>query len=153
MPGFTKPLRGLLVSATLLAGLFIYVGLTCSGPREKRPFSGDFIVHYTWDHGITAMEVTRVGTPRELDDPISRILIPRMVRSATEKQVVSAMERIGRVNAYADDFVIHAMQDRPVVHGYADAYVRVYGDILPCSISEPKVVVKDFDHPRSLPNR
>ena len=53
--------------------------------------------------------------PQGLSDPISRVLIPRMAKEVTAKEVAAAMAARG------------------VVHGYADMDVRIYGDIFPCS--------------------
>ena len=108
-------LRTALICVGLLAAVCIYVAVQCALPPTKRAIFGDFTVHYTWDHGITGMQVSRIGTPRELDDPISRFLIPRMGRRLTEAEVLRLMRR-----------------DR-VVRGYAEADIRVYGDIFPCS--------------------
>ena len=114
MRNFPKALRGVLVPVALTGAVCIYVAVRCSLPRGSRPIFGDFRVHYTWDQGITKVEVFRLGTPRELSDPIERFLIPRMARRASWNATAAKMRAL------------------EVARGYADADVRVYGDIVPC---------------------
>jgi len=114
MRSFPKPLRGVLISLGLIGALCLYEAFRCSRPPERRPIFGDFRVHYTWDHGITKMEVFRLGTPRELAGPIERYLIPGMVKKASWEAAAAKMRSL------------------QVARGYADADVRVYGDIFPC---------------------
>ncbi len=130
---FPSPWNAVAISLTLILGLCVYVAFTCSRPPERRPLYGYFQVHYTWDKGITKADVIPLIPAWEPTDPLSRTLATRMARGATEKRFVEQMRLVG------------------VVHGSADAYVTVYGDIFPCCAGRGGMMhLTDWDRPEQF---
>jgi hypothetical protein len=129
MRNLAGPLRGVLVSSGLVGLVCVYVAVTCLLPVRERPIYGDFRVRYAWDKRTRTMEVHRLGTPEGLSWPVEKYLIPRLVKRPSWNGVLRATSR------------------QHVTRGYADADVRVYGNIVPCSARLLGVGVTNADLP------